>query len=164
MVSILFVAILICDSTQANDWPCSGETVRVHRPCLAELDQRDILSLSGGERQRLALATLLAQAPQLYLLDEPTSHLDLRHQIAALQLFTGEAGGTPINDEVACLMVLHEPGLAVRFCSRALLLFGDGSFELGPCETVVTPTSLSKLYGYPMHELRHGAHRWFIPA
>ena len=150
------------------DWESEKDTLIVRNALsmlgLAELDQRDILSLSGGERQRLALATLLAQAPQLYLLDEPTSHLDLRHQIAALQLFTGEAGGTPINDEVACLMVLHEPGLAVRFCSRALLLFGDGSFELGPCETVVTPTSLSKLYGYPMHELRHGAHRWFIPA
>lgn len=58
---------------------------------LAEFEQRDIQTLSGGERQRLAIATLLAQQPELFLLDEPVAYLDLKHQIAMLELFAGAA-------------------------------------------------------------------------
>ncbi|MBV5331832.1 ABC transporter ATP-binding protein, partial [bacterium] len=58
---------------------------------LAAFEQRDIQTLSGGERQRLAIATLLAQAPRLFLLDEPIAHLDLKHQIAMLELFAAAA-------------------------------------------------------------------------
>jgi iron complex transport system ATP-binding protein len=134
------------------------------RVSLANFDQRDILSLSGGERQRQAIATLLTQAPQLYLLDEPTTHLDLQHQIKTLNLFGKLSEGSPISTEVSCIMVLHEPGLAVRFCSRALLLFGDGSFELGNCEKVVNASSLTRLYGYPLSEVSDGDRRWFMPA
>jgi hypothetical protein len=105
-----------------------------------------VQTLSGGERQRLAIATLLAQAPQLYLLDEPLAHLDLNHQIATLELFSALAR----EREIACVMVLHEPGLAVRFCSHALLLFGDGSTQQGGCDEVISSESLSRLYGYPL--------------
>jgi iron complex transport system ATP-binding protein len=127
---------------------------------LADFAARDVQTLSGGERQRLAIATLLTQAPRLYLLDEPIAHLDLNHQIAALQLFAERAA----QEHVGCVMVLHEPGLAVRFCDRALLLFDDGSTRFGACAEVVTAESLSRLYGYPLREIRDGEQRWFIPA
>ena len=126
---------------------------------LAGFEGRDVQTLSGGERQRLAIATLLTQAPPLYLLDEPIAHLDLNHQIATLELFAGRAR----EGKVACVMVLHEPGLAVRFCDRVLLLFADGSTQLCRSEELDAAT-LTRLYGHPLHELRDGAHRWFIPA
>jgi ABC-type cobalamin/Fe3+-siderophores transport system ATPase subunit len=66
---------------------CAQSPPGAGRVGLAELAQRDVQTLSGGERQRLAIATLLTQAPQLYLLDEPLAHLDLNHQIATLELF-----------------------------------------------------------------------------
>jgi len=127
---------------------------------LADCAARDVQTLSGGERQRLAIATLLTQAPRLYLLDEPIAHLDLNHQIAALQLFAERAA----QEGVGCVMVLHEPGLAVRFCDRALLLFDDGSTQLGACDEIINAESLTRLYGYPLREIRDGAQRWFIPA
>ena len=127
---------------------------------LGELAQRDVQTLSGGERQRLSIATLLAQAPQLYLLDEPLAHLDLNHQIATLELFSALAR----ERGIACVMVLHEPGLAVRFCSHALLLFGDGSTQQGGCDDVISSESLSRLYGYPLREVGGKGQRWFMPA
>lgn len=127
---------------------------------LSELAQRDVQTLSGGERQRLAIATLLTQAPQLYLLDEPLTHLDLSHQMATLELFAALAR----QEQAACVMVLHEPGLAARFCTRALLLFEDGTTQQGACDEVITGDSLTRLYGYPLREVGNGQRRWFMPA
>jgi len=146
------------------DWE-SGNDARIAREALAavglaELAERDVQTLSGGERQRLAIATLLAQAPQLYLLDEPLAHLDLNHQIATLELLAALAR----DQQIACVMVLHEPGLAVRFCTHALLLFGDGTTQQGTCDEVIGSESLSRLYGYPLREVRDQGLRWFIPA
>jgi iron complex transport system ATP-binding protein len=147
-------------------WDWESETdARIARQALAsvglaELAERDVQTLSGGERQRLAIATLLAQAPQLYLLDEPLAHLDLNHQIATLELFALLAR----EQRLACVMVLHEPGLAARFCTHALLLFDDGTAELGRCGEVVNSDSLSRLYGYPLREVGEDGQRWFMPA
>lgn len=127
---------------------------------LAELASRDVQTLSGGERQRLAIATLLTQAAPLYLLDEPLAHLDLNHQIAVLELFAGAAR----DCGAGVIMVLHEPGLADRYCDRALLVHGDGRCELGACRELLTAQRLAELYGYPLKEVASDGHRWFIPA
>ena len=127
---------------------------------LAELEQRSTHNLSGGEWQRVAIATLLTQQPHLYLLDEPLSHLDLNHQIATLELFSTKAR----EEEVAVAMVLHDPSLALRFCNRALLLFGDGEWLAGDSADLITVDNLSRLYGHPLHELRDGERRSFVPV
>lgn len=146
------------------DWESEGDVGIASRALIAvglgELAQRDVQTLSGGELQRLAIATLLTQAPRLYLLDEPLAHLDLNHQIAILELFAARAR----DEQVACVMVLHEPGLAARFCTHALLLFGDGTTEQGNCDEVIGSASLSRLYGYPLREVGEHGRRWFMPA
>jgi len=126
---------------------------------LAEFEQRDIQTLSGGERQRLAIATLLAQAPRLFLLDEPIAHLDLKHQIAMLELFADAAR----DCAAAVVMVLHEPALAWRFCNRALLIHGDGQTETGPARDMLTVDRLSALYQYPLQALESEGRISFIP-
>ncbi len=146
------------------DWE-SRQDARIARQALAavglsELAQRDVQTLSGGEQQRLSIATLLAQAPRLYLLDEPLAHLDLNHQMATLELFAALAR----DEGAACVMVLHEPGLAARFCTHALLLFGDGTTQQGTCDEVISSDSLSRLYGYPLREVGEHGQRWFMPA
>jgi iron complex transport system ATP-binding protein len=127
---------------------------------LAGMEGRDVQTLSGGERQRLAIATLLTQAAPLYLLDEPLAHLDLNHQIAVLDLFAAAAR----DCHAGLIMVLHEPGLADRYCDRALLVHGDGRCELGSCRELLTAERLGELYGHPLREVRAEGRRWFIPA
>jgi iron complex transport system ATP-binding protein len=127
---------------------------------LADMEDRQIHTLSGGERQRLAIATLLAQAAPLYLLDEPLAHLDLNHQMAVLELFAGAAR----DCGAGVIMVLHDPALAHRFCDQALLIDGDGACELGAVDTVLTAEKLSALYGYRLHQFEHDGQRCFVPG
>ncbi len=124
------------------------------------LAARSIHTLSGGERQRVALATLLAQQPRVYLLDEPLAHLDLNHQIAVLELVSRR-----VREEAAALvMVLHDINLAAHFSDRALLLYGEGEHELGDSAAVLDAARLSRLYGHPLRLIEDGERRWFVPA
>ena len=126
---------------------------------LQGMEERQIHTLSGGERQRLSIATLLTQAAPLYLLDEPLSHLDLSHQMAALELFSATAR----DCGAGVVMVLHDPALAHRFCDRALLIHGDGRTELGAVDAILTAATLSELYGYALRQIEDGGRRCFIP-
>lgn len=126
---------------------------------LQGMEARQIHTLSGGERQRLSIATLLTQAAPLYLLDEPLSHLDLNHQMAVLDLFTGTAR----DCGAGIVMVLHDPALAHRFCDRALLMHGDGRTETGPVDDILTAATLSQLYGYGLRQIEDRGQRCFIP-
>lgn len=116
---------------------------------LADMEDREVRTLSGGERQRVAIAALLAQQTRLCLLDEPLAHLDLNHQIATLELLSLRAR----RDGVAIAMVLHDPNFALRFCDRALLLFGDGTYLAGPVADVLDEANLTRLYGHPLRRL-----------
>jgi iron complex transport system ATP-binding protein len=125
---------------------------------LAGFGPRQMQTLSGGERQRVALATLLAQQPSLYLLDEPLTHLDLNHQIAALEILARLA-----KDGGAVAAVLHDPSLALRYFDHALLLFGDGEWCAGPSREVLTVENLSRLYGHPLRRIDGANHPVFVP-
>jgi iron complex transport system ATP-binding protein len=142
-------------------WEDAGD-IAIAQECLAEVDlrglhQRTVDTLSGGERRRLALATLLAQDPDICLLDEPTNHLDPQHQLGILRLFRAraEAGGSVVAS-------LHDATLAARFADDALLLHGDGRWAFGPCAEVLTSASLSELYMSPMHEIDWDRRRVFV--
>lgn len=127
---------------------------------LEGLEEREVHTLSGGERQRLGIATLLAQQPLLYFLDEPLVHLDLAHQIAMLELAQRYAA----ECRAGFVIVLHDMNLALRYCRRALLLFGDGRWTEGTSEEVLTLENLVGLYGQPLRELFDGDRRYFVPA
>lgn len=145
------------------DWE-STEDHEITRTALAEVDlagfaEREVQTLSGGERQRLAIAQLLTQRPQLFLLDEPLTHLDLSHQVAIMELFKRKT-----QNNAAMIAVLHDPGFAMRYCEHALLLFGQGEWLAGPAHEIITAENLSRLYGYPLREIGNDNDRWFIPC
>jgi len=112
---------------------------------LVELRDRPLRSLSGGERQRAWLALALAQEPQVLLLDEPTTYLDLRHQVEVMEVLRR------LNaDGMTIVAVLHDLALAARYANRVVGLV-DGEVALdGPPETVFTPDALQRLYGIGM--------------
>lgn len=141
-------------------WESASDLEIAHqalRDCgLEGLAERELHSLSGGERQRVAIATLLAQQPKLYLLDEPLTHLDLNYQISMLELFSRRVQ----TEGSALVMVLHDPSLALRYADQALLLFGDSRHLYGPARQLLTPATLSELYSHPLRQLEN----YFVPA
>jgi iron complex transport system ATP-binding protein len=144
------------------DWESAADR-RIAESALAEVGlagfgDRDVQTLSGGERQRLGIAALLTQEPKLFLLDEPLAHLDLNHQVSQMELLAQRAA-----HGAAVVAVLHDPGFAARYCSHALLLFGDGEWRAGPVGEVVSAENLSRLYQHPLRQLPGAPYPVFIP-
>lgn len=103
---------------------------------------RQFNTLSGGEQQRVHIARALVQEPRLLVLDEPTSHLDIRAQLQVLDLMGEEAraGGT-------ILLALHDLNLALRSCDWLVVMHeGSVTAEGRPAE-VLTPALLARVYG-----------------
>jgi iron complex transport system ATP-binding protein len=121
------------------------------------LAERDILTLSGGERRRVAIAQLLAQSPEVYLLDEPSNHLDPQHQLEVLEVFRGKA-----DAGAAVIASLHDVNLAARYADRCLLLYGDGRWDLGKSQDILTAERLTALYGTRMEALPWQATTLFV--
>jgi ABC-type cobalamin/Fe3+-siderophores transport system ATPase subunit len=107
--------------------------------------QRRFDSLSSGERQRIWLAMALAQEARVLLLDEPTSHLDVRAAREVLTLLRAQARA---GKSVVC--VLHDVNEAAAFCDRAILLRHGGLVCAGPIGEALTPQTLTCAYGVPM--------------
>lgn len=134
--------------------PFAGETVEDERKVDAalaragvlDLADRSIITLSGGERQRVLLARALAQDTGIVLLDEPTAHLDLRHQNETLAL----ARSLAHDDGRAVLAVLHDLNLAAAFCDRLVLLHKGRIVADGPPADVLTPAIVEQVYQLPV--------------
>lgn len=100
---------------------------------------RIFATLSGGEKQRVLLARALAQDTRLLLLDEPTSHLDIRHQLELLHLVR-ELG-------IATLAVLHDLNQAAAFCDRLYVMNAGRIVAGGPPGEVLTAELIARVYG-----------------
>lgn len=111
---------------------------------------RPVEQLSGGERQRVALAMALAQEPRLLLLDEPTLHLDLAHQLALVQLLDGLRR----RRGVTVLAVLHDLNLAARFADRAVVLHDGRLLPAGGHGRTIDPAMAGRAFGVPIEEAR----------
>lgn len=129
----------------------------LHLVDLGDMPHRDVATLSGGERRRLAIAQTLTQTPAVYLLDEPTNHLDPQHQLDVLRIFRAQA-----KSGATIIASLHDVNLAARYADRCLLLFGDGRWELGPTDLVLSEERLTELYATPMEAIAWRDTRLFI--
>ncbi|MER6915169.1 ABC transporter ATP-binding protein [Streptomyces sp. NPDC000594] len=110
---------------------------------VADWSGRPVESLSGGERQRVRLALALAQDTRVLLLDEPTTYLDLRHQLEVLST----VARLRTERELTVLMVLHDLGQAARFAERIVALRAGTVAADGPPAEVVTPALLAGVFG-----------------
>ena len=102
-----------------------------------------ITEISGGEIQRVFIAKALTQNTSIMLLDEPTSHLDINHQIEILELLKRLNS----EKELAIVLVIHDINLAARYSDRILLMKDGEIVDQGSPETVITPESIENTYG-----------------
>ena len=109
---------------------------------ITEFSRRGMGELSGGERQRVLIARAVAQEPQILLLDEPTTYLDIKHQVALFQLMKM----LHEKENLTVIVVTQDINMAAQYCDRVLLLKNGRFFSMGsPCE-IITTENIQKVY------------------
>lgn len=127
---------------------------------LEELAQRQLDELSGGQKQRVLIARALAQEPQVLLLDEPTSSLDIRHQLEVLELVRDFAH----RQKRKVIMVLHDLNLAARFSDLLLMLCDGKVFAAGSPRDVLNEANVRAVYGVKARIVNSAADYYVIPV
>jgi iron complex transport system ATP-binding protein len=115
------------------------------------LAERRLGELSGGERQRVIVARALAQETPVLLLDEPTAHLDVGHQVAVLSLVRDIAR----RDAKAVVAVVHDLTLAAQYCDRLVMLRNGSILASGTPDEVLRPGILREVYGHTVEVFPH---------
>ncbi len=152
----------------------SGETARdiavvwqaMERADITHLAKRRIGELSGGEKQRVTIARVLAQEPQVILMDEPTANLDISQQQDILDLISGMCG----EKNIAGLIAIHDLNIAAQYCTRILMLKNGQMYAEGTPGEVITAENVREVFAaettiYPHPEnnlpvvLPNGNHR-----
>jgi iron complex transport system ATP-binding protein len=123
----------------------------MERTGVAALATRSLAELSGGERQRVVLARALAQEAEILLLDEPTSHLDIRHQVEIYDLMA------LLNEEqgLTIISVLHDLNLAALYFPRVAVLSAGRVHRIGEPEAVLTYETIRAVYGTDVYIARN---------
>jgi ABC-type cobalamin/Fe3+-siderophores transport system ATPase subunit len=133
----------------------SRDHARVHYALehthMLPLAERYVGELSGGEQQRVLLARALAQDTPVLLLDEPTTHLDMRHRESLIRLIRGLA----VTKDLAVLMVLHDLNLAGMYADRVALLVDGRVQAIGTPNEVLTEVNLSRVYEMRVRVIPH---------
>jgi iron complex transport system ATP-binding protein len=125
----------------------------------ARFASRPLSSLSSGERQRVFIARALAQNSLIMLLDEPTSFLDLKHQVGIYDLLKA----AQVEKGKTIVAVTHDINLASQYCDEILLLGADGSFHIGETRTVLSPEKIRKVFDVDVFAGGAGEENFFIP-
>lgn len=114
----------------------------IKRTNMCEYKDRKINTLSGGERQRAWIAMAVAQKPQVLLLDEPTTFLDISHQIEVLELISS------LNKEegITILMVLHDINQAARYSNELFVIKSGALYASGIPEQIINSELMKEVF------------------
>lgn len=104
---------------------------------------RDINELSGGQQQKVFIARALTQEPNVLLFDEPTSNLDIKHQLEVMEIIKNIVR----EKEISAIMAIHDLNLASRYADRIIMMNGGEIFSAGDSVSVLTPESIKRVYG-----------------
>ena len=118
---------------------------------LGAVRHRLITELSGGQQRRVILARTLAQEPRTLLLDEPTAHLDIRHQVDLMQRLRNLTR----QEDLTVVLTLHDLNEAAIYCDRVALLHEGRTYATGPPAETFTAEALATVYGLPVDVAEH---------
>jgi iron complex transport system ATP-binding protein len=129
----------------------AGETARdmavvwqaMEKTGITHLAKRRIGELSGGEKQRVTIARVLAQEPQVILMDEPTANLDISQQMDILDLITGLCR----EKNTVVLIAIHDLNIAAQYCTRIIMLKNGQIYAEGTPAEVVTAENVREVFG-----------------
>ena len=144
-------------------WVATEHDLRIvqailHRLEIEHLALRSTNQLSGGEMQKVIIARALAQEPEILLLDEPTSNLDLKNQLQVMQLVTRAVR----EHDMAAIVSVHDINLAFRFVDHFLML-KDGKVHISASKENITATDIEEVYGVKVIVSELNDHRIVIP-
>lgn len=115
----------------------------LHLLHIEDLAMREINELSGGQLQKVFIARALAQDPDVLLLDEPTSNLDIKHQLEVMSIIK-----TIVKEKgISAIMAIHDLNLAARYADRIIMMNSGKIFSAGDPASVLTRESIKRVYG-----------------
>ena len=117
------------------------------------------MSSSGGERQRVFIARAVAQDPSIFLFDEPTSSLDIRHQLEVLDIMRQITR----EKKSSLIIAVHDLNLALRFADKVLILSKGRVQGYGTPEEVLVPDTIRNVYGVNMLEIKTSDGTYLVP-
>lgn len=126
---------------------------------IAAFSSRPLAQLSAGERQRVFIARALAQDTPILLLDEPTSFLDLKHQVGIYDLLKA----AQLQKHKTILIVTHDINLASQYCDQILLIGVDCKYRFGQPKDVFSSEQIEKVFGVRTFAGEIGREKFFLP-
>jgi len=120
---------------------------------------RNFFELSGGEQQRVLVARSIAQEAKVLLLDEPTSSLDIRHQLEVMELTRQLVAKQNLSAAIA----IHDLNLAARFCDKIVMLRKGQIYATGDAKTVMAKENIGAVYGVEVEVNFDGKVPFIIP-
>ena len=120
---------------------------------------RDINELSGGQQQKVFIARALTQEPDVLLLDEPTSNLDIKHQLEVMDIIKNivrEKG-------IAAIMAIHDLNLASRYADRIIMMNSGEIFSAGDPVSVLTSENIKHVYGVEVKVNNYDGRPYIVP-
>jgi len=125
---------------------------------MEEYRERLFSELSGGEKQKVMLARIFSQEVEFLLLDEPTSHLDIKSQIDVMKIVK-----MLVASGKGALVALHDINLAAMFADRILMVKNGKIKYSGRVKEVLTPENIKEIYGIDVEVLNHDGSIFIIP-
>jgi len=127
---------------------------------IEDLALRRLNELSGGERQKVIIARALAQEPQVLLLDEPTSNLDIKHQLEVLGIIRSVVK----QKAIAAVIAIHDLNLASRFSDKIVLLYKGRIYDAGEPAKVLTQENIKTVYGVDVEIYNNSGIPYIVPV